>query len=201
MASRRIDPGRVGLIQDSQPWEVLPRQSRLAGWASANIRCHKSPCPRLRNSNLKPNGHREETGELTEDHLLPGLRGDRLQQQRACLSGIKVFQEPVYTRFTKASELLTEVQKLQHRIERIDVRALLRSASAQDIAKHSGMSNLLLSHELNQITVFSCKPSSNKVLVREALEAVMEQVKLNPFPVQCERLQNRLASWLSLNAD
>jgi len=99
-----------------------------------------------------------------------------------------MLQEPVYTRLAKARELLTKVHELSNRFEVIAVLALLRTASLEHVGDQGGVSDFLLSHELNEVAIFGVESHSFKVLDGEASKTVVEQIKFNPFLVQCQVL-------------
>src|SRR5699024_3228514 len=80
--------------------------------AGRDVRSKQRPRPRLRNPNLEPNRHREKSLKLSEHHLLPCLGGNTLRKQRRSLTRIQMSQKTIYTRFTKPSEFLTEVEEL-----------------------------------------------------------------------------------------
>lgn len=50
------------------------------------------------------------------------------------------------------------------------------------------MSQLLVGHELDQISICRREASSRKVQVRKATKPAMEQIQLNPLEVQCKGL-------------
>lgn len=107
---------------------------------------------------------------------MAGFGGDRLEQQRRSLSGVKVLQEAVDTRLAEASELLAEVKELANGGIWVVVRALHRGCWAQDVAQQGRVADFLISHELNQESVLCGETCSLKFLNREAGEAVVEEV-------------------------
>ena len=73
------DLGRVGLVEDGQGGEVLPREARLVGGTAGDVGCQQGPSPGLRDADFEPDGHGEEAIELAEDHLLSGFGRDGLE--------------------------------------------------------------------------------------------------------------------------
>lgn len=168
--------------------EVLPCQTGLVLRTGTDVGCQQGPCPGLRNANLKPDRHREETFELPEDQLLTGLGGDGLGEQCCGLSRIHVSQEPVYSRFAKACELLAEVHKFHNSLIWVVIGALLRCLCPQDVGDQRSMSNLLFRHKLNQISIFCCKTCSREFRLGETSKTIVEQVELDVFSVKNESL-------------
>lgn len=122
-----VDLEHIGLVDDSQCREVLPRQTSVVGRAAGNVRCKQSPGPTLRNTDFEPNGHREKTIHLAESELLASLGGDGLQQQGRGLARIQVSEEAIDTRLTESGELLAEIDELSNRGEWVVVCALFGS--------------------------------------------------------------------------
>lgn len=85
-----VDESRVGLVEDRQRREVLPREAGLVLGAGGDVGRDERPGPRLRDTNLKPHWHGEQTFELSEDHLLACFRGDRLREQGRGLARVQV---------------------------------------------------------------------------------------------------------------
>jgi hypothetical protein len=64
----------------------------------------------LWDTSLEPDGHWEETAELTEDHLLTGLGGDGLIEELCDFAGVEMGLETPDAGFTETGELLGEVE-------------------------------------------------------------------------------------------
>lgn len=78
---RGVAAGWVRLVENAQRGEILPCETCLVRGAGADVGSEQRPSPGLGDTGLEPDGHREETVELTEDHLLPCLGGDGLEEQ------------------------------------------------------------------------------------------------------------------------
>lgn len=98
-------------------------------------------------------------------------------------------QEPVNARLSKACEFLAEIDELADSVDRVVVLdALYWCCSTEDVCDQSGMSNLLVGHELDEEPIVGSQASILKVLNRELRKTEMEEVKLDPFLVQCKSL-------------
>jgi hypothetical protein len=64
----------------------------------------------LWDTSFEPGWHREEAGELSEDHLLAGLGGNGLVEELSNLARIEMGLETPHSGLTEAGELLCEVQ-------------------------------------------------------------------------------------------
>lgn len=166
--------------------EVLPRQTSGVRRARADVRSQEGPLPRLGNTGLEPHRHREEAAHLAEDHLLTSLRGNRLRQQLADFTGIKVVDKPPGTRLTPPGQALVEVDKLTDSGEWVVVCALRRSSLTQHVGKEGGMASFLISHELDQSAVLSSEACSKEIRLGEDSQAVVEEIELDPFLVQTQ---------------
>ena len=152
----------------------------------------------LRYSNFKPHGHREETIKLPEDHLLSRLGGDGLQQQRSRLPRVHMLQEAVRARLAESSQLLVEVDKLPDGGEGVSVVARNRSGRAEHVGQEPCMSDLLIGHKLDQESVFGVETSRLKFIDRELSKTMVEEVKLDIFLIQPQRLSTASAARIHL---
>lgn len=82
------------------------------------------------------------------------------------------------------AHLLTKIQKLGHRLERIRILAPLRALALQDIAYQGSVSDLLVGHVLDEELVGGGDAGGLELGGGELGEAVVEEVELDPFLVQ-----------------
>lgn len=183
-----VDERWVGLVEDRQCREVLPRQTGLVLRARGDVWCDERPGPRLRDANLKPHGHGEESLELPEDHLLACLRGNRLCEQGRCLARVQVSQESVDARLSEPRELLAEVQEFVDGSVGVVVDAFLRGRGAQDVGQHRGVANFLVRHVFNQVAVFGRQAGVLEILDREPGQTIVKEVQLDVLLVRGEGL-------------
>lgn len=107
---------------------------------------------------------------------------------------VKVVEESVDTGFRKARELLAKVDKFPDCREGIVVCALHGGLGTEHVAEDGYVTDLLLSHELDEVSVFSIEASGSEICFREHSQAMVEQVKLNPLLVQRERLHRSVSA-------
>lgn len=98
-------------------------------------------------------------------------------------------QETVNTRLSEAGQFLAVVDKLADSVDRVVVLDTLHGrCSAKNVREQRGMSNLLVGHELDEEPIIGSETSILEVLDREFCKTEVEEVKLNPFLIQCEGL-------------
>ena len=137
----------------------------------------------MRDADLKPNRHGEETVKLSEDHLLTCLGRDGLQQELTSLTRVEMVQEAIDTRLSESRQLLVEVDKLAHGVDGIVICALNGGSSAEDVGKESCMSDFLIGHEFDERSIGGGQTGSFKVFNGECGKTPVEEVKLNPLLV------------------
>ena len=81
---------KTNTYRDGQIRENLPLNIRVLLGASSEVGRQQCPRPSLGNSSDEPDRHWEEPLELAEDHLLPGLSGDRIEEQFGGSAVVKV---------------------------------------------------------------------------------------------------------------
>ena len=113
------------------------------------MRRKQSPLPRLGHTHFEPDGHREQTAKLSEDHLLSGFSSNGLKKQGSGRAGVQMAQEPIDTALAVSGESLAEINELSYRLERVVVCALGWSSCTEHVRDHCGMSDLLVCHKLD----------------------------------------------------
>lgn len=68
------------MYRNVQTGEVLPLKPRVLRRTRDQVRREKGPCHRLRDARLEIHGHREQTLELPERHLLARLSSNCLEE-------------------------------------------------------------------------------------------------------------------------
>lgn len=119
-----VDLEAVGLVEDAEGREVLPRQAGVVGWAAGDVGSQQGPRPALGDADFEPHWHGKETGHLAEGELLARFGGDGLQQQSCRLAGVEVAEEAVDARLAEASEFLAEVEEFSDGLKGVVVGAL-----------------------------------------------------------------------------
>ena len=144
---------QVGLVGDRQEREDRELDTGVLSRALDEVSGEQSPRHGLRDTRLEPDWHRVSARELTEDHLLPSLGGDRLEEKLSRVSRVEVGKEAIDTRFTPSGKTLAEVDKVAYSVKVVLVLALEGSGSAtvvDDVGEELGVTNLLVGHELDQ---------------------------------------------------
>lgn len=132
----------VGVVDDVEGWEVLPRQSSCASRASRDVWCKHGPRPTLGDTTLKPHIHGCETAHLTEDLLLSTLGSDRLSKQLTDLARVEMVDIAPDTRLTETSQALAEIYELADCGVRVVVGALGRGSLAKHVGQQSRVTAL-----------------------------------------------------------
>lgn len=154
----------VGVVQDAESREVLPRDAGVILRAGRDVRSQKSPVPRLRNGGNEGEGHGVEAEHLAESHLLTGLNGLSLDDQGRNLARVEVAQESPSTGLTEASDLDVEVDELADGGEGVVVDALPGGGFTEHVGEESSMVSFLVCHELDEGAVLSSKACIDEIL-------------------------------------
>lgn len=174
----------VRLVHDVKSWEVLPRDTGVVLGARRDVRSEESPGPGLGDTGLEPDRHRRESKQLSEDHLLSGLRVDTLLKESRNLTRIEVGVEAKHARLAEPGKDLVEVDELAGSGVWVVVSALLGGSLAEHVGEEGGVASLLLGHEANDVDSLSAEAYRSEILVRESRETVVEAVKLDPLLVK-----------------
>lgn len=146
---------------------------------------------------------------MPESHLLTSLGGDGLQEQLSSGTRVEGREETVNSRLSKSGEDGAELDELGDRVEVVGVRALLGTcrsnrydqnrgdgirgakgrrltSTLQDVRDQVGVSDLLLSHEADELSLLGVNTLGVELGVREPGETVVEKVELDPLLVQSQ---------------
>jgi hypothetical protein len=143
---------------------------------------------------------------LPESHLLTSLGGDGLQEQLSSGTRVEGGEETVNSRLSKSSEDGAELDELGDGVEVVGVRALLGTcrgsycdqnrvegrgakgsqltSTLQNVRDQVGVSDLLLGHEADELSLLGVNTLGVELGVREPGETVVEEVELDPLLVQ-----------------
>jgi len=97
-----------------------------------------------------------------------------------------VVDETPDSRFTEASQALVEVDILADGREWVVVCTLGRSSLAKHVGQKSGVSSLLIGHELNQGAVLGGETGVEEGLLIKDSETIVKEIELDPFLVETE---------------
>ena len=115
----------MGADRNVQAGEVLPNETSVVLRAGNDVRREQSPRHALRDAGNGVGRHREQTLKLPEDHLLPGLDRNGIQQQGGASARVEMLEEAVDARLAERSELLRKVNEVADIPEGVRVVALL----------------------------------------------------------------------------
>ena len=182
-----VNTRRVGLVQNPQRRVVLPHETGLVARARRDVRGKERPGPGLRDPDLEPDGHGEQTLELAEDHLLARLGRDTLQEELRRRTRVQMGEESVHARLAPAGELLAEVDVLLQVGHWVIVGALARGAWAKHVCQEGRVANFLLRHELQKISILCVETEGIEVIHGIGSQSVMEQIQFDPLLIQRQR--------------
>jgi hypothetical protein len=194
---------KVGVVVDGKGGVDGPLDSGVLSGTLDQVGRQQGPSHGLGDTGLEPDGHGERTGHLPEDHLLPSLGSDGLQQELSSRSRVEGGEETVDTGFTESGQDLetqrgssvydrkrgetdgstygTELDKFLNGVEVVLVLALLGTGTLKDVGQQGGVTDLLVGHELDQELLLGIDTLSGELLRRESGETVVEEVELDPF--------------------
>lgn len=100
-----------------------------------------------------------------------------------------MLQEAVNACLTPASELLAKVDELANGGKVVTVCARAGTAALEDVLDEGGMADFLIRHVLDEEATLCVDTSLLELLVGEASETIVEQVKFDPLLVQSQVLR------------
>lgn len=134
-------------------------------------------------ADFEPDGHGEQAVELAEDGLLTGFGGDGLQEELAGFARVEMVEKAIDSGLAEAGEFLAEVDEFAHSGVGIVVGALDRCGGAEDIGDQGGVSDFLIGHEFDEESVFGGETGGFEIFSGKSGEAVVEEIKFDPFLV------------------
>lgn len=95
-----------------------------------------------------------------------------------------MFQEPINSRFAPSRQDLGKLKELADRAERVPIRAGSSTLPLEEVLDEEAVPDFLVCHVLQEEAFLGSNADFFKLLVREAREAVVEEVEFDPFLVE-----------------